>query len=87
MSLKRIRKEHQGANGYSRWIRPVMDNYIMVCCDCGLAHRMQFKVGIVTHGNPKKGAYRMRLLPDTEFRVMFRAQRAPRYTAMKRRKK
>ena len=59
----------------------------MVCCDCGLAHRLQFRVGLVTSGNPRKGVYRMRLLPDRDFRVMFRAQRAPRFTAVARKRK
>ena len=86
--MRRVRKETTlTEQGWTRWVRPVMHNYIMVCCDCGLAHRMQFKVGLVSSGNPRTGAYRLRLLPDSEFRVMFRAQRAPRYTAMARRKK
>ena len=86
--LRRIHKETTlTERGWTRWVRPRMDNYIMVCCDCGLAHRMQFKVGIVTSGNAKIGAYRLRLLPDTEFRVMFRAQRAERYTCSIRKRK
>ena len=75
MKLRRIHKEMTlTEKDWTRWVRPRMENYILVCCDCGSAHRLQFKVGIVTHGNPKKGAYRMRLLPVTEFRVIFRAQ-------------
>lgn len=26
------------------WTEPVHDNYLMVCCDCGLAHRFDFAV-------------------------------------------
>lgn len=26
------------------WVRPVMKNYLMKCCDCGLVHRLDFKV-------------------------------------------
>ena len=85
--MRRIRKERSGNNQWTRWMRPRMENYLMACCDCGLTHRMQFRVGIVTHGNAKTGAYRMRLLPDTEFRVMFRAQRAERYTALARKRR
>lgn len=26
------------------WIQPIRRGYIMVCCDCGLRHRMDFRV-------------------------------------------
>lgn len=26
------------------WVQPVMKNYLMGCCDCGLVHRMDFKI-------------------------------------------
>lgn len=26
------------------WVKPVMDNYLMKCCDCGLVHEMDFRV-------------------------------------------
>lgn len=26
------------------WIFPIMDGYKMCCCDCGLVHRMEFRV-------------------------------------------
>lgn len=26
------------------WVRPIMSGYRMRCCDCGLVHRMNFKV-------------------------------------------
>lgn len=84
MKLRRIHQETEGASGFTRWVRPVMENYIMVCCDCGLAHRLQFKVGRVSGGNVK-GRYTLDLLPSTKYRVMFRAQRAPRYTRKERR--
>lgn len=28
------------------WVQPVMKNYFMQCCDCGLIHRMNFEVVI-----------------------------------------
>ena len=78
MSLQHVHTEKQRPSGFTRWIRPRMENYIMRCCGCGLAHRMQFKVGRVVSGNVR-GYYSMILLPSTRFRVMFRVQRAPRY--------
>ena len=26
------------------WVRPVIDGYKMACCDCGLVHKMDFRV-------------------------------------------
>lgn len=26
------------------WVRPVMKGYRMKCCDCGLVHRIEFRV-------------------------------------------
>jgi hypothetical protein len=28
----------------SKWIRPVMEGYLMECCRCGLVHKMDFRV-------------------------------------------
>lgn len=28
----------------NEWVQPVMDNYGMMCCDCGLVHRLDFRV-------------------------------------------
>jgi len=46
------------------WIQPVLHNFYHQCCDCGLIHRMDFKIG------KHKGKYKM----------LFRAFRVPRST-------
>lgn len=51
------------------WVRPVRRGYKMACCDCGLVHRLDFKV--VPYGRGHK--------------VMFRVFRDNRSTAMVRR--
>lgn len=28
----------------NEWIQPVMKNYIMGCCDCGLVHHVNFRI-------------------------------------------
>ncbi len=33
---------HQGYDG--EWIQPKRKNYYMQCCDCGLSHRIDFKL-------------------------------------------
>jgi hypothetical protein len=54
-----------------QWISPVMKGYKLACCDCGLVHRIDFKV--IRWGRGHK--------------VLFRADRLPRSTAMVRRHK
>lgn len=44
MKAKRFRKEHEEKNGWSRWVQPISRGYLMSCCDCGLVHRMNFRV-------------------------------------------
>lgn len=39
--------------GPGEWVRPVMKNYFMQCCDCGLIHRMNFAVTIDRHGTAR----------------------------------
>ena len=61
------------------WIRPCVSGYKMACCDCGLVHRLDFRVLRAvnrTHGKILKGA-----------RVEFRAYRDNRATAALRRQK
>ena len=53
-----------------QWIQPVMKGYKMACCDCGLIHRLEFKVIKCGRGH----------------KVIFRAWRDYRATAAKRRK-
>lgn len=33
---------HQVQSG--EWVQPKHDGYYMKCCDCGLVHKMKFKV-------------------------------------------
>ncbi len=46
------------------WIQPVKRGYLMACCDCGLVHRIDFRIA--------------------NDRVQYRAYRAPRLTAARR---
>jgi len=34
----------EGANGWTPWITPRTTNYRLSCCDCGLAHDVQFRI-------------------------------------------
>lgn len=76
--MRRVRftpERGAGSRGFSRWVQPRMESYLLACCDCGLVHEMQFRVRTVRTGN-----YAMRM------RVQFRARRAERFTAAERRR-
>lgn len=51
------------------WVQPRPRGYLMACCDCGLVHRMDFRI----INGPKR------------LHVQFRATRARNYTAKLRR--
>jgi hypothetical protein len=60
-------------DGWSEWQNPIMKGYRMKCCDCGLIHEVEFRVGRVTHreGDEWMGD----LMPDGEYRVQMRMRR------------
>ena len=69
--------------GWSDWIAPVMVNYRMFCCDCGLAHDLQFDV--LTAIDNGDGTHTVIDEEVDNGRVRFRARRNERSTAQKRR--
>lgn len=42
--VKKFKSELAGDDGWTRWIQPVKNGYLMACCDCGLVHRMDFRI-------------------------------------------
>lgn len=44
LKIKRFKVEVEQKNGWSRWVQPVRRGYLMSCCDCGLVHRMDFRI-------------------------------------------
>lgn len=51
------------------WVTPVHQGYLMECCDCGLVHRLDFRV-IKAH---KLGD--LAQIQNAKYRVQFRAYR------------
>ena len=44
MKFQRIKPEVEVHRGWTRWVKPTMRGYLMVCCDCGLHHWMDFAI-------------------------------------------
>jgi hypothetical protein len=66
VKIKKIKKAKD-----NEWLHPKQKGFLMGCCDCGLVHKVDFRVVV-----DKKGKY------ETELR----ATRAPKYTAWFRKK-
>lgn len=84
--MPKLKQEYSEADGWTRWVQPVMDGYKMACCDCGLVHDISFRVYVVTEreaGDITGGE----LLPTEHFRVQFKVRRNVRSTAAVRRTK
>ncbi len=49
------------------WVQPVRRGYRMKCCDCGLVHRLDFKLVQYANGTRRKIRFRaFRETPETE---------------------
>ena len=81
--MPRIKTHEAGEGGWSEWVYPTMTGYRMICCDCGLAHEMEFTAlrVIVMDGEAWEGEE----LPTGDYRVQFRVRRHNRSTAQVRR--
>lgn len=68
--MPKVKRIIEQEDGWSEWIQPRMENYRFICCDCGLAHDLTFRV-------PKV---------EGKYRVQFKARRNNRSTSQMRRK-
>lgn len=50
--MARIEYAPKGEDGWTVWMRPEERKHTMVCCDCGLAHDLEFRI--------KRSEFRMR---------------------------
>lgn len=57
------------------WQQPIPKGYTMVCCDCGLVHRIDFRVVKVIK-TYKNGSMLVETVPSNKYRAQFRARRA-----------
>lgn len=84
--MAKYRQEVEMEDGWTGNIIPVMNDYRMACCDCGLVHGIKFTAIKVTKTFPD-GSFKYIELPKDKYRVSFKANRNNRATAARRRKK
>ena len=59
---------------WTDWIRPVMNKYHMMCCDCGLVHTINFRA-IEIIKVYKNGVKQGKVLPKNKFQVEMKMYR------------
>ena len=64
-----IKHEVDAPSGWSEWVCPDPEQYFMKCCDCGLVHKMQFKVVKYSEGDECED------FDDPYVQAVFRARR------------
>lgn len=47
----RYRQQRIDDEGWSEWVQPRHERYLLKCCDCGLVHEMQFRA-VADDGSP-----------------------------------
>lgn len=61
-----------GEDGFSEWVTPAQDSYLMKCCDCGLVHEMQSRVAKF---RPRPSEEYRVVTDDPDLQVQFRMRR------------
>lgn len=76
MKKPKCTPKHGLKSGWTRWQEPVMEGYLMQCCDCDLIHVVDFKVLKVTSKkNTKNGYWEAEEMPTDKYRVSLRMKR------------
>lgn len=81
--MTKYKQHYANDEGWSEWITPVMTDYKLCCCDCGLVHNIDFNVLQVTE-TFKDGTWDHKE-PDGDYRVEYRISRNKRSTGQVRR--
>lgn len=84
MKIKTIKRAKN--SNWTNWQKPVMTNYALACCDCGLVHRVNFRCIKI---EKKKGSTRSWAipLPKDKYEVQFKICRSNKLTKQHRKDK
>ncbi len=69
-------KHEEGGDGWSDWVCPDPDDYLIKCCDCGLVHEAQFRVVKYAPAPSEE----CEILNDPNLQAVFRMRRSQRWT-------
>ena len=71
---------------YGEWTRPRLTNFREQCCDCGLIHRLDFRIVDARGAPARRGrSASSRARPAPQLHIEFRTRRDDRATAAARR--
>lgn len=62
--------QYANEDGWTDWVTPVPQGYLMQCCDCGLVHEAEFRVVRRVNGGTREYT-----IEDENVRVQFRMRR------------
>ena len=69
-------KHEEGGDGWSDWVCPDPDDYLIKCCDCGLVHEAQFRVVKYAPAPSEE----CEIVNDPNLQAVFRMRRSERWT-------
>ena len=69
-------KHEEGGDGWSDWVCPDPDDYLIKCCDCGLVHEAQFRVVKYAPAPSEE----CEIVNDPNLQAVFRMRRSQRWT-------
>jgi hypothetical protein len=70
--VKFIPVKQKSSRHFSEWQTPKMKGYLMKCCDCGLVHKLDFRVFVKSKIDGKRYGT---VIEDKAFGVDYRAKR------------
>ena len=74
-----IKHEVENAEGWSEWVCPDPDGYLMKCCDCKLVHEAQFKVVRYKSETAREDCD---MVDDPNLQAVFRMRRSEQWSAV-----
>ena len=69
-------KHHGDDEGWSEWVCPDPNGYLMQCCDCGLVHQAQFRVAKYAPAPSEE----CEIVNDPDLQAQFRMRRSEQWS-------
>ena len=69
-------KHHGDDEGWSEWVCPDPDDYLISCCDCGLVHQAQFRVAKYAPAPSEE----CEIVNDPDLQAQFRMRRSEQWS-------